>query len=195
MDSVQIPSVVTKIFSVANKLAPIAGVVHGMLGDPMADGRGIAGAPQFIIDRLAGEKGLFTGHIGNPLVTTQMALGMPDRYPIIPGICTAIGGWILKTVGNAVDAGAPGQVISGFGKFMMGYGVAAAASAPVAAWMYLTPFNPGASGTEGSGGFTKGTGYSRGIHSGGAGATNAVWQVRGAAQIRNSTGPVDIYPT
>jgi hypothetical protein len=195
MDSIQTPSVVTKIFSVANKLAPIAGVVHGMLGDPMADGRGIAGAPQFIIDRLAGEKGLLTGHIGNPLVTTQIALGFPDRYPIVTGIVSAIGGWIGEKIGDSVDAGAPGAVIKGFGKFMKNYGIAAAATSVVAGWLYLTPFNPGASGTEGTGGFTQATGYSQGVHKGGAGATNAIWQVRGAAQIRNSTGPVDIYPT
>jgi len=195
MENIQTPSIVTKVFSVANKLAPIAGVVHGMLGDPMADGRGIAGAPQFIIDRLAGEKGLLTGHIGNPLITTQIALGFPDRYPIITGIVTGIGGWIGEKIGESVDAGAPGAVIKGFGKFMKNYGIAAAATSVVAGWLYLTPFNPGDGGTSGGAAYTKGTGYSAGTHRGGAGATNAVWQVRGGAQIRNSTGAVDVYPT
>jgi hypothetical protein len=197
MENISTPSTVTKILSIAGKLAPIAGAVHGFLGDPMGDGRGFAGAPQFIYDRvIQGQQGpgLLQGHIGNPLITTKIALEMPDKYPIMAGVAAGIGGWIAEKVGASVDAGMPGQIIGGFGRFFKKYGFTAAASSIIAAWVYLSPYND--AGT--SDGYTAGRGttasamYSRGRNTG---STNTYYQVRAAANIRNSTGPVDVYPT
>lgn len=195
MESITTPSPVTKILSVANKLAPIVGVIHGFLGDPMADGRGISGAPSFIYDVLTtkeGSGGILTGHIPNPLITTQIALSMPNKYPIMSGAAAALIGWLAEKVGPAIDAGAPGQMITGFGRFFKNYGTAAAASSIMAAWLYLARFNPGG-GTQ----MTAATGYTGGVQhtTQGPGSTNTFWQVRAAANIRESTGPVDIYPT
>jgi hypothetical protein len=202
MESITTPSPVTKILSVANKLAPIAGVLHGFLGDPMGDGRGIAGVPTFIFQRLTNAQapegggcpspGLLQGHIGNPLVTTKIALTMPDKYPIMSGAAAALVGWLAEKVGPAIDAGMPGQIITGFGRFFKNYGVAACGSAVMAGWLFLSPFNP-TGGTQ----HTAATGYTGGVQyrTQGPGSTNTFWQVRAAANIRESTGPVDIYPT
>jgi hypothetical protein len=193
MDSIQTPTVVTKILSVANKLAPIAGVAHGFLAEPMADGRGFGGIAEYINNRVimgVDGPGLLQGHIANPLITTQMAIGAPDRYPIMHGIITGAIGWLGEKIGKSVDAGMPGELISGFGKFMKRYGFAATASSVVAAWIYLAPYNP--TGATGTTQHTQGSGQSRGQSHG---ATNTYWQVRGGAQVRNSTGAVDVYPT
>lgn len=170
----------SKILSIAKKLAPIAGVAHAFLGDPMGDGRGIEGAPSFIYSRLAGEKGLLTGHIGNPLITTQLALNHPDKYPIFSGAAAAILGYFMEQVGSKVDgSGGIGQganIVGGLGSILKRYGVAASLGSLVSAWMYLTPQNP-----------TGSPGYSQGANAG-ASSRDTVYRTNTSAQVRNAAG-------
>lgn len=188
-------SLLTTIMSVGSKLAPFAGAAHAWLGDPVAE-VGFAGVPEYIWHRLENNPmwnpadGRY--HIANPLTTTLMAMQMPDRFPIIPGAVSALTGFIMKKIGKAIDAGVIGQVIEGFGRIAQNYGVSAALNGVAAGWVYLAPYNDSPTGGTMQ---TRATGYSQGKHAGGAGATNAIWQVRGGAQIRNSTGAVDTFPT
>jgi hypothetical protein len=171
----------SKILSIAKKLAPLAGVAHAFLGDPMADGRGIEGAPAFIMGQVVtGEKSLLHGHIGNPLTTTLIALKYPDKYPIFSGAAAAITGYFMEQIGSKADgSGGIGQganIISGFGTILKRYGVAASLGSIVSAWLYLTPYNP-----------TGSPGYSQGANTG-ASSHDTVYRTNTSAQVRNAAG-------
>lgn len=172
MDSPSPAGVATKIVGIGKKIAPIFGIVHGFLGDPMADGRGFTGAPQFMYDRVMG--GLGKGKFANPLITTQMALQYPDRYPIMSGIVAAITGWLMDYAGKAIDQGVWGQMISGLGQMTKRYGVAAAVTSIPAAWLWLGEFNP--HGTPG---------YSQGVSKGTS--TSSLYREAHTAHIRSSS--------
>jgi hypothetical protein len=171
----------SKILSIGKKLAPLAGIAHAFLGDPMGDGRGIEGAPSFMMQRLVNDpNSLLHGHIGNPLITTQIALAFPDKYPIFTGAAAAITGYLMEAIGGKVDgSGAMGQganIIGGFGTILKRYGVSAALGSIVSAWLYLTPFNP--HGTPG---------YSQGANAG-ASSRDTVYRSETSAHIRNAAG-------
>lgn len=188
-------SILTKVLGIGSKIAPFAGAAHAWLADPVQN-NGFAGAAEFVWDRIQRNplwhpaNGVY--HIANPLITTSMALGMPDRYPILPGIASAIMGYIMKAVGKSIDSGVIGTSVNQAGNIMLKYGTSAALNGVAAAWVYLAPFNDSGAGGPAQ---TSGSGYSRGETKGGPGAVNTYWQVRGGAHIRNATAPVDIYPS
>lgn len=128
---VEFGSLGSKILTAVNSIAPVAGAASGWFSAPMA-ASGINGAPAFIIDRLSHWK------IANPIVTTQIALGLPDSYPIIPGIISAITGMAIKEVGQAVDVGPITQMGNALSKF----GASSALNALIAAWVWEAKNNP-----------------------------------------------------
>lgn len=186
--------IVGKFGSIIKKIAPFVGAAHAVLGDPVSDGRGLQGAPGFIMERLL-ENPLWHDngsglHIANPLTTTMLALGWPNKYPIIPGCVAWLTGWLLRYAGKAIDAGRLGTTISSIGGAMEGYGGAAALVSIPAAWIYLAKYNE-SSGPD----FTQGSGFSSGRTQSKPGSTTTYWQVRGGAHIRNATAAADVYPT
>ena len=122
----------SKVLSAANTLAPLLGAAAGWLTAPMADGRGFAGAPAFMIDRLKGWK------IANPITTTEKALNFPEAYPIISGAIGALTGLGIKEVGETVGIGP----IKSMGSALLKFGSSAALNAIIAAWVWEAKFNP-----------------------------------------------------
>jgi hypothetical protein len=165
----------SKALNIANKIAPFAGAAHAWLGDPMADGRGLALAPQFISEVL--QAGILKGKIANPLITTQIALTMPDKYPIMSGALAYLGGMIVDEIGSAVGEGK----VSSMGSALKKYGSSAAINSIISAWFYLARLNPHGTGATGSGtdmGTSQPAGYG-----------DTVYRTRTKAHIRNSAGP------
>ncbi len=138
---VEIGSLGTRVMSAVNAIAPLAGTAAGWLSAPMANG-GIEGIPAFMLDRMNGFK------IANPIITTQIALGKPAEYPIAAGLTSAVVGFGIKEVGQALGVSLIERAGSAFGKF----GAAECLNSFVAAWIYEAKNNPhGAEGGPASG--------------------------------------------
>src|SRR5512146_3112360 len=86
----------SKILSAANTVAPIAGAASGWLGPAMAEGRGLEGAPAWMMQRLKGYK------IANPVITTEIALSHEEQYGLIGAIVSGATGLAVKEVGDAI---------------------------------------------------------------------------------------------
>jgi len=130
-------SIATKALAIGKKVSPLIGAYIGFMSDPMADGRGFAGAPQFIINAL--NAGILKGKIANPLITAQIAVEQyPDKYPIIGGISTAVLGWALEEVGEAVS----NSSVKSVGTIAKRYGGTVAVTSVIAAWLWLAGQNP-----------------------------------------------------
>lgn len=169
--------IASKVLTIGKKIAPIAGAAQAWLADPMADGRGWNGAVPFAIGAI--QDGIGKGKIANPLLTTKLALGMPDKYPITTGIAAAIAGIIGEEVGKAVDFG----IISSFGTMLKRYGISAALNSVVSAWIYLARWNPhGGSGA--SQGYTTGGSQTETTQGTRSTQPDTLWQSRGGAQFR-----------
>ena len=135
----------TKVLSAANAIAPVAGAAKGWLGPAMAEGRGLEGAPTWMMERLKGWK------IANPVITTEIALSHEEQYGIIGAIVSAATGMAVREVGDAVDIGPVKQM----GGALMKFGASAAMNGVIAAWVWEAVNNPhGVTGgpTSGAGG-------------------------------------------
>lgn len=122
----------SKILHAANVIAPILGAVSGFAGPPMAGGRGVDGAPAWIMERLKGFK------IANPVITTEIALGQEDTYHLIADATAAVTGLIIKEVGNAVGSSTAERM----GSALMKFGGTALTTGVVGAWVYEAVNNP-----------------------------------------------------
>jgi len=124
----------SKALGVAGRLATPLGVVNGWMSAPTG-GQGFGGldqVPDFLVDRLSGWK------IANPIITTQIALGQPDSYPIMSGLQSALLGWGIELVGDAAGFSAMKRAGSAFKRF----GASSATNAMIAAWVYEAKNNP-----------------------------------------------------
>ena len=122
----------SKILSAANSIAPIAGAATGWMSAPMAEGRGLAGAPAWMITRLKGYK------IANPIITTEIALAAEDQYHLIGSIVSAATGMAVREVGQAIGVSAATRM----GSALMKYGASAAINGVIAAWVWEAVNNP-----------------------------------------------------
>lgn len=164
----------SKVLSITKKVAPFVGAAQAWLTDPVADGRGLEGAPAFIWDRL--QRGLLKGKIANPLITTANAIQYHgDKYPIMTGAAAYIGGMIGEEIGSAVGEGK----ITSFGTILKKYGMSAAINAVISAWVYLAHTNPHGGATSSG---TEQAGRSPSSYG------DTVYRTRTKAQIRNAAG-------
>jgi hypothetical protein len=98
----------------------------------MAEGRGLAGAPAWMITRLKGYK------IANPIITTEIALAAEDQYHLIGSLVSAATGYGIKEVGQSVAVPAAEKM----GGALMKYGVSALVNGVIAAWVWEAVNNP-----------------------------------------------------
>jgi hypothetical protein len=130
----------SKILHAANVIAPIAGTLSGWLSCPTAGGRGLEGAPAFIMERLKGYK------VANPIITTQIALANEDAYHLMADASAAITGLIIKEVGDGVGISQAERA----GAALMKFGTAALVNGVIAAWVLEAVNNPHGAGTVAS---------------------------------------------
>jgi hypothetical protein len=82
--------IATKVTNKADKLA----MLYGVLADPIADGRGLGGAPSFMIDRLSG------WHIPDPMKLIEMIQFYPQySNNLQTALMLYLGGEVLDAVG------------------------------------------------------------------------------------------------
>ena len=135
----------SKALSAASAVAPILGTASAWLA-PAGTGD-MSSKLNFYVDALKGFK------IADPIKTTTIALGQPDRYPIGQGISLALLGWGIKEVGQAVDK----DVISRMGSIALKGGSALAVNALVASYIFEARNNPSGAGTSGTFGYAPGS--------------------------------------
>jgi hypothetical protein len=131
------PTLASKALSAGNKLAPIFGVYQGWMSAPQGD---VSGKINWIVERLKGFK------IADPLITTQIALSMPESYPIAKGAGLFVTGQIIKMVGEAVGI----NPVERMGSIASKAGMSTAVNALVASYIYEAVNNPHGAGAGGS---------------------------------------------
>lgn len=105
-----------RLLNAADRLAPLAGTVNGLVKPFFAKGGGGATGA---INVVSGAVKSF--NFANPLSTTMSALGQPQVYPIASGIVSWIGGEVVKEVGKELGGdvgsflGTGGSAASKFG--------------------------------------------------------------------------------
>jgi hypothetical protein len=142
LDDVSFGNFGSKVLHAANVVAPIFGSLSGWLSAPTGGGRGLDGAPAWIIDRLKGWK------IANPLITTGIAITNEAEYHLIADVVAGVTGLIIREVGDGVGISAAASA----GSALLKFGSAAAINGAIAAWVYEAKNNPhGAEGGPSSG--------------------------------------------
>lgn len=169
--------IASKALSIMKKAAPIIGAGQAWLADPVANS-GWSGFPTFIWDRL--QQGFLAGKVGNPLITTEIAMHHPDKYPIVSGIATGVAGMVARELGDTMKGeGSWGGKIKALGDIMAGYGFSAAVNSIISGWVYLSCFNP------------HGQGYTSGNVRYGADSASygdTTYRTRTKSHIRNAAG-------
>ena len=122
-----------KALSAANKLAPALGA--WMAWTQPAGTGDLASKMNFYVEALKGFK------IANPVITTQIALGQPDRYPIATGIELAAIGYLIDMVGEGLGGGA-GSIISRMANVPKKGGLSLAVNSLVASYIFEARNNP-----------------------------------------------------
>ena len=164
----------SKALGVASRLAVPMGVASGWLSAPTG-GEGFGGLdqiPDFLVDRLSGWK------IANPIITTQIALSQPALYPIMDGAKSALLGWGIQLVGDAIGM----SFINRAGGALKKFGGAQASNALIAAWVYEAKNNPH------GGGASAGATVSRG------GVVNRHGRTARGVDVDNPQGLAPMYP-
>lgn len=112
----------SRLLNAADRIAPTAGTVTGIIKPFMAKGGGsIEGAVGVIGSTITGFK------FANPLSTTMSALRQPAVYPILDGVKSWLGGLIASEIGDQIG-GDMGQVLQKGGSAAMKFGTAAAST-------------------------------------------------------------------
>ena len=92
----------------------------------------------FYMDALKGFK------IANPIITTQLALADPDRYPIAQGLGLYVTGTVIEMIGDSLDT----SVIKRMGGIAKKGGASTAINSLVASYIFEARNNPHSSGTS-----------------------------------------------
>jgi len=109
-----------RLLSAADRLAPTAGVLNGLVGPFFKkSGGGLGGATSLIIN------GVKSFKFASPLATTRSALNQPDVYPIESGVVGIIGGMIADELGKALG-GSVGGFLSKAGGASTKFGTSSA---------------------------------------------------------------------
>ena len=109
-----------RLLNAADRLAPLAGTVNGLVGPFFKKGGGGAqGAIQVVGDSVRGF------NFANPLSTTMSALNQPGVYPVSSGIISWIGGEVVKEVGKELGGDVGGFLHTG-GSAASKFGVSSA---------------------------------------------------------------------
>lgn len=122
-----------KALSAANKIAP-ALTAYMAWTQPAGTGD-LASKMNFYVEALKGFK------IANPVITTQIALSQPDRYPIATGIELAALGYLIDMVGEGLGGGA-GSILSRMGNIPKKGGLSLAVNSLVASYIFEARNNP-----------------------------------------------------
>ena len=131
--------IVDKIVSALEARADILGMLYGFLADPLGGGRGLAGAPGFMIDRISRWAPVHPGDV------LRLVISWPHVYPFTPGITAAIGGYILREVAGELD-----PKIMRLGNFLKKFGVSTAVSSIIAGFLWLPGLLAGSSSSPSS---------------------------------------------
>lgn len=91
-----IESTVKKAYNSAISNADKLGLIYGVIQDPIAEGRGLEGAPDFMIDRLS------KWHIPDPAKILEMIRFYPQYYnPLKTAIMAYLAGYGLDFIGQS----------------------------------------------------------------------------------------------
>ena len=129
----QATGLASKAITAANKIAPAWGTWIAWTA-PAGEGD-LASKMGFYVEALKGFK------IADPIKTTTIALGQPDRYPIAGGISLAATGYLIDLVGEGVKGGI-GDTISRMGKIAIKGGAALFVNSLVASYIFEARNNP-----------------------------------------------------
>jgi hypothetical protein len=124
----------SKALSAGNKIAPLLGAYTAWTAP--AGAGDLSSKMNFYVDALKGFK------IANPITTTSIALGQPDRYPIAQGLGLYATGYGIELVGDAVDL----SVVKSLGKIAKKGGASAAVNSLVASYIFEARNNPHSGG-------------------------------------------------
>ena len=109
-----------KLLSAADRLAPFAGTLNGLVGPFLKkSGGGLGGAMTTVTDGVKNFK------FASPISTTMSAINQPDIYPIMSGVQSIVGGYIAEEIGKAVG-GSIGGFMATAGGATQKFGVASA---------------------------------------------------------------------
>jgi len=129
--------IVSKLTAKADTLA----MIYGIMSDPIANGRGIGGAPAWMIDRIT------KWHIPDPAILVNLVINNPPYYNNVKNaIMLYIAGEGLNAIGQSKYGNVAKKVAEGLAK-----GTAAAAL------LWLPALNP--HGASSSGGSPSNSGY------------------------------------
>ena len=90
----------------------------------------------FYVEALKGFK------IADPIKTTTIALGAPDRYPIANGIGLAATGYLIKMVGDGLGNDGAGSIVRRLGGIAYKGGASLAVNSLVASYIFEARNNP-----------------------------------------------------
>ena len=129
--------IVEKIVSTLEARADLLGALYGILADPFGGGRGLLGAPEFMMDRISKWKLVSPGEV------FRLVLSWPAAYPLVPGITAAVGGYIIREVAGELD-----PKIMRLGNFIKKFGVSTAISSIIAGFLWLPAILPDGSSSS-----------------------------------------------
>ena len=128
----------SKALSAAGKVAPFMAVYNAWIGS--LDGADYSAKFSSLVGNLKGFK------IANPIITTQIALGKPEKYPLGDSVGLAAIGYGIKMVGDGVG----NSTVERMGNIVLKYGAAAFTNLLVASYVYEAQNNPHGGGGSGS---------------------------------------------
>jgi hypothetical protein len=109
-----------RLLSAADRLAPLAGTINGMIRPFFAKGGGSIGGAMSVA---GGAVRSF--NFASPLKTTMSALNQPNVYPVASGLGSWLGGLISREIGQELG-GQVGSFLGTAGSAAQKFGVASA---------------------------------------------------------------------
>jgi hypothetical protein len=130
----ELETAVGKIFEKIEGKATLLGGIYALLADPMADGRGLTGMPQFIMDRLTHFN---LSSVAKYFDHLMWAIQNPGKYPITPGLAASILGWAAEELGGDFH-----PIIKRLGKFTKNLGIGMILGSLLAVFLWMGVFDP-----------------------------------------------------
>jgi hypothetical protein len=127
----------SKALTAAGKVGPFLAVYNAWIG-PL-NGTSMSEKFSSLVQNLKNFK------IANPIITTELALANPDKYPIGEAVGLAGIGYGIKLVGDGVG----NSTVERMGGIVMKYGAAAFTNLLVSSYVYEAQNNPHSGGASG----------------------------------------------
>jgi len=134
MPMIEAEGLASKALSAAGKVSPFLAVYNAWIG-PL-EGADYSSKFSSLVTNLKGFK------IANPIITTEIALSQPAKYPLGDSIGLAAIGYGIKMVGEGVG----NDTASRMGNIVMKYGATAFTNLLVSSYVYEARNNPHGAG-------------------------------------------------